>query len=247
MTVDTEEEGDWGGAWPTRDLSVATLQALPRCQELCSRHGVAVTYFINSAVLADADARRTALQLARHERVEIGMHVHPWNTPPLDPGRPVTAAETYIHNLPPELILAKLEHVYQQFEACGIRPTSYRGGRYSSGKTVQAFLRDKGFVADASVVPFTSWPEDGAPDYRHRGLEPVRRPGEPALWEIPLTLAFTRRPFEFWRACFERIEKTWLRKLRLIGLAEKLGLVRRVWLNFEDPLGEQMLPFLRQV
>jgi hypothetical protein len=33
------------------------------------------------------------------------------------------------------------------------------------------------------------------------------------------------------------VERTWLSKLRLIGLAEKLGLVRKVWLNFEiaDP------------
>ena len=56
-----------------------------------------------------------------------------------------------------------------------------------------------------------------------------------------------RRPLAFWRSCYERIERSPLRYLRLIGVAEKLGLVRRVWLNFEAPLGEYMLPFLRQL
>jgi hypothetical protein len=43
------------------------------------------------------------------------------------------------------------------------------------------------------------------------------------------------------------VEHSPLRHLRLIGVAEKLGLVRRVWLNFEVPLGEYMLPFLHQL
>jgi hypothetical protein len=63
------------------------------------------------------------------------------------------------------------------------------------------------------------------------------RDGQTALWELPLTLAYSRRPFRFWQRCFETVETTLLSKLRLIGLAERLGLVRRVWLNFEiaDP------------
>jgi hypothetical protein len=64
------------------------------------------------------------------------------------------------------------------------------------------------------------------------------------LWEIPLTLAFTRRPFSLWRNWYELVERTWLSKLRLIGLGERLGVVRKVWLNFESPLGQHMRSFL---
>jgi hypothetical protein len=101
------------------------------------------------------------------------------------------------------------------------------------------------------VVPFTTWKDDGAPDYRHRGLEPVRlpprRPGERPLWEVPLTLAFSRRPFALWCRLYDAVENSWLRRLRLIGIAERLGVVRKGWLNFEQPLGMQMLPFLQRL
>jgi hypothetical protein len=105
-----------------------------------------------------------------------------------------------------------------------------------------------GFRTDASVVPFTSWNEEGAPDYTGRGLTPVRWPPDAefpsAFWEIPLTLGFTRRPFGAWAALYRLVEKTWLRKLHVIGIAERLRLVRKAWLNFEDPLGRGMLLFL---
>jgi hypothetical protein len=101
------------------------------------------------------------------------------------------------------------------------------------------------------VCPYTTWSDDGAPDYRDRGLEPVRLPprraGQSALWEIPLTLAFTRRPFQFWRRWYDLIERSWLSKLRLIGIGERLGIVRKVWLNFESPLGSGMETLLDSV
>ncbi len=248
MTVDAEEEWEWCDVWPTNGLSVTNIHALPRLQDLCKRHRVATTYFANQAVLDDPQARDTILDLSRDDRVEIGMHVHPWNTPPLD-GIPVTTRTTFVHNLPAHLARAKLESVYGCFDRNGLRPTSFRGGRYSSGPTVRQFLRERGFLADASVVPFTTWTDEGAPDYRNRDLQPVRLPaqgdGEEPLWEIPLTLGFTRRPFGFWAKAYDFAGQTWLGKLRVVGAAEKLGLVRKAWLNFEDPLGRDMLSFLR--
>ncbi len=251
VTVDTEEEWHWDTGWPTRDLSVENIRQLPRFQELCARHGVATTYFTNQAVFDDAEARQTLLNVAQEKHVEIGMHIHPWNTPPLDPAPTVRARDTFVHNLPAEVVLAKLESVYQRFVENGLAPTSFRGGRYSCGPIVQQFLRDKGFLADASVLPYTTWKDEGAPDYRQRDLTPVRLPprhdGDKPFWEIPLTLGFTRRPFRFWQRTFDRIEHSWLRRLRLIGIADRCGLVRRVWLNFEQPLGRRMLPFLRKL
>lgn len=251
MTVDTEEEWDWGAGWPTGNLSVTNVSQLPKFQDLCERFGIATTYFVNQAVLDDPVARQTVLALAGREQVEVGMHIHPWNTPPLVQNGPVRARETYLHNLPDDVIRAKLHSVHDRFARLGWRPTSFRGGRYSSGRIVQQFLRDQGFRADASVVPYTTWRDDGAPDYRQRGLSPVRLPprfpGDEPLWEVPLTLGFTHRPFPFWGRCYELVERTWLRKLRLIGLADRIGLLRKVWLNFEEPMGRQMLPFLRML
>jgi hypothetical protein len=251
MTIDTEEEWDWNAGWPVKDLSVKNVRNLPRFQDLFDRHGVAATYFTAQAVFDDAEARAILLDIAKRERVEIGMHIHPWNTPPLADHGPVSVRETYLHNLPDELIDAKLNSVYQRFADYGLRPTSFRGGRFSSGGRIHQFLRDKGFLVDSSVVPYSRWDEDGAPDYRHRHLNPVRLPprheGDQPLWEVPVTLGFTRRPFAFWGRLYDRIAHSWLSKLRLIGLAERLGVVRKVWLNFEAPLGRRMLPFLEQL
>jgi hypothetical protein len=249
VTVDTEEEWDWEGDYPTRDLGLRNIQFLPELQAVCDRRGAAVTYFVNHAVLADPASRRVILDLARHPRVEIGIHIHPWNTPPLVGSEPVTPQETFLHNLAPDLARAKLESVYQQFVECGLRPTSFRGGRYSTSPAIQDFLRDRGVVADASILPFSTWPDDGAPDHRQRRLEPVRRPprrpGDAALWELPLTLGFTRQPFGLWHRLFEAVANSPLRHLRLIGLAERAGLVRKAWLNIETPLGRNTPPFLR--
>jgi hypothetical protein len=248
LTVDTEEEWDWDAGYPTENLSLRNIDQLPRFQDVCSKHNAAVTYFANHAVLADPAARRTLLEVARRPNVEIGLHIHPWNTPPLTPG-PVAPRDTFLNNLPPDLIRRKLATVYDAFAEHGLRPTSFRGGRYSTGPVVQDFLRDKGFVADCSVLPFTTWVDDGAPDHRHRRPLPVRllprRPGEPALWELPLTMGFTRRPFGLWHRLYETVRNSPLRHLRLIGLADRAGLVSKAWLSFESPLGERMVPFLR--
>jgi hypothetical protein len=38
-----------------------------------------------------------------------------------------------------------------------------------------------------------------------------------------------------------------MHKLRLIGIGERLGIVRKVWLNFESPLGEGMELLLERI
>lgn len=251
MTIDTEEEWDWSGGWPTDGLAVTNIRSLPRFQRLCDQYGIATTYFTNLAVLENDESRQTLLDLASGNQTEIGMHIHPWNTPPVTTDRTPTARSTFLHNLPPETIRAKLESVYNAFLRLGIGPTSFRGGRYSSGAPIHEFLQERGFIAECSVLPYTTWPEEGAPDYRQRDLTPVRIPprrkGQAPLWELPLTLAYSRSPFGFWRRCFEVVERSLLRKLRLIGLAEKLGLVRKVWLNFEIGDPYDWTPFLKML
>ena len=146
-----------------------------------------------------------------------------------------------------EVVEAKLASLLARFLENGLRPTSFRGGRYSSDGRIQGFLRDRGLLADSSVVPRTSWPDDGAPDFRARGVQPIRRPprreGDAPLWEIPLSLGFTRPPFALWRALYGAAERPWLRWLHPVGIVERLGLVERVWLNFELETAPRMLRF----
>lgn len=248
VTIDTEEEWDWDAGWPTETPSADNIAYLPEFQDICTRHGAASTYFVNHAVFQEPTAEATLKDFASRERVEIGMHIHPWNTPPMAP-EPPQARDSFVANLDDDLAYAKLQTVYDRLQQIGVSPTSFRGGRYSSGGTVHKFLRDRGFIADASVVPFTTWDVDGAPDYTDRGQLPVRlqSEGEPPLWELPLSLGFTRNPQRFWANVFRAIETTPLRHLRMIGIAERLNLVKRSWLNFEADLGYEPEPFLQKV
>jgi hypothetical protein len=239
VTVDTEEEWDWASGYPTGPTRTANIARLPAFQDACAAHGAAVTYFVNHAVLVDDASARIVCALAARPRVEIGMHIHPWNTPPLQAAERVPVRDSFIHNLPPELALAKLNAVYDAFAARGLKPTTFRGGRYSTCPLVQRWLRERGFVADASILPYTSWADDGAPDYTQRAPEPVRT--ESGLWELPLSLGFTRGPFGFWR----RVLAAAALVPKLVGALSKAGVAERAWLNFENPLGARMPPLIR--
>jgi hypothetical protein len=247
VTVDTEEEWDWSSGYPIGPTRTANIHRLPKFQAVCERHHAAVTYFVNHAVLVDPAARDVILQLSQRPRVEIGMHIHPWNTPPLQTYEKVPVRDSFLHNLPSELAIAKLNAVHAAFAACGLEPISFRGGRYSTGPLIQTWLREHAFVADVSVLPYTRWVDDGAPDYRTRGPEPVRLPGTPPLWELPLSLAFTRLPFAFWNNVLSIAEKPPLRYLHVVGILQKLGVFRKSWLNFENPFWEGMRALIRSL
>jgi hypothetical protein len=239
VTVDTEEEWDWASGYPTGPTRVTNIARLPAFQDACDKHGAAVTYFVNHAVLADDASARVISELAARPRVEIGMHVHPWNTPPLQAAERVPVRDSFIHDLPPELALAKLNTVYDAFASRGLKPITFRGGRYSTSALVQQWLRERGFVADASILPYTSWTDDGAPNYARRAPEPVRT--DAGLWELPLSLGFTRGPFGFWRRALSAASIV----PKLVGALSKFGVAERAWLNFENPLGARMPPLIR--
>jgi hypothetical protein len=248
ITVDTEEEWDWSSGYPTHSQSVSNIHGLERFHQACSDRGVPVTYFCNHAVLSDTETKTIIKGLHGSGMAEIGLHIHPWNTPPRATQTAVPCRDSFLANLPRELALEKLNTVYESFEHCELPvPTSFRGGRYSTSEWIQDYLVQRGCRADASILPYTTWRDEGAPDFLYRDPVPVRRcrPTWPhALWEIPLTLAFTRGPWSWWRWFYRLGERSPWRYLRLIGIAERL-LVRRIWINLEHDLGERSLDLLQ--
>ncbi len=251
MTVDTEEAWDWGGPFPTTQYSVEHIRRLASFQSVCDRHGMRPTYFANYAVMADDQARSAMCELSQRPNVEIGMHIHPWNTPPFVETATVLPRNTYLHTRPDAEVQAKLASTYETFLKAGLRPRSFRGGRYSTGGGIHRFLQDFGFVADCSIVPYTRWGEDGSPDFSRDGLMPYRlaAPGGSGspLWAIPQSAGFTRAPFRLWAGLHNAVEHTALSRLRLIGAADRIGLVRRVWLNFEMGSVSDWIPFLKRL
>ena len=84
-------------------------------QDACEQLGVHATYFVNHAVLKNDSAAEVIKQLAKRPGVEIGLHIHPWNTPPLSSGSSEPVRNSFLHNLPQELAIAKLQSVFEIF------------------------------------------------------------------------------------------------------------------------------------
>ncbi len=235
VTVDTEEEGLWGGRYPRTGLSVDNIEGIPRFQEICERYGVRPTYLVDAAIVESDRAVAILEPLAREGRCEIGTHVHPWCNPPFE--EPNDTYHSYLHNLSPELQYAKIEWLTERIaERFGERPRSFRAGRYgASGATIEA-LAKLGYLVDSSVTPFQDHSRDGGPDFRNAcwtpyrvGRDDILRPvSEGLLWEVPVSVGYTVADF---RAADRRrnwaMKSPW-RRLKAVGILDRLGLARRV-------------------
>ena len=245
ITVDTEEEWDWNSGYPTGPTRTGNIGQLPAFQARCEQAGAAVVYFTNHAVLNNPASRAIIQQLSTKPNTEIGLHIHPWNTPPIANTATVPVRDSFLHNLPWHVQQEKLDTTLQAFRDSGLSPTSFRGGRYSTSPDIQNYLRSRGLWVDCSVLPGTTWPDDGAPDYSQRDMTPRRLEcdGKP-IWELPLTIGNTatdqRRGAKWLQAADSRLG----RAFRLTGMLDRLNIVSRCWLNFENPLGNRMLSYL---
>jgi hypothetical protein len=234
LSVDTEED-HWH---PTRQqVTVENIRELPRFQALARRLGLRVTYFVDYPVATTRWAADILRDLHEEGDVEIGAHLHPWNTPPLQEGP--APRNSMLKNLALPLQLAKVERLRDAIAAgIGVKPVSFRAGRMGLGsETVEALIR-AGFLVDSSVTPFVSWEGYdegpnfiGAPArcYRVAPGSDVRVPvPDGPLCEVPISCGFTGRPFAWRSRALGFFSRPSVRPFRLAGIASQLNLVRQV-------------------
>jgi len=252
VSIDTEED-NWH---PCRDgVTVENIRELPRLDALFQRLGVRATYFTTYQV-AIRDWAAAILRELHGAGAELGAHLHPWNTPPLD--EPFAPRNTMLKNLPAALQLAKLEQLTLTLrEALGGRPVAFRAGRYGLGPdTVTALIRC-GYRVDSSVTPFVSW-EDyddgptfiGAPldSYRLAGGADVRVPQpDGPLVELPMSIGYSRPPSTMWVGLHRALSTPALRPLHLRGIASRAGIVKRISLSPETDSVRDMLTLSRRL
>ena len=192
VTVDTEEEGLWGGNYPIRNCSAENLRGLPRFQATCEALGVPPTYLIDAAVLSDAQAVADLRKWQNSSLCEVGTHCHPWCNPPIA-SETCTSVESYLCNLPADLQRQKLAWLTDRIaDSFGQAPTSYRAGRYGFSETSAAILDDLGYIVDSSVIPLHDYGQDGGPDFYDQPRRPFRYfDDERQLMELPVTTGFT--------------------------------------------------------
>ena len=234
VSVDTEEEGLWGGRYRVTGNTTENLGGLPRFQSLCERLGVPPTYVIDAPVLDDPQAVERLRGWQDSKVCEVGAHCHPWCNPPLKDIEP-REAETFLCNLPVEVQRAKLSWLTDRIaDSMGRTPTSYRAGRYGFNESSATILQELGYRVDSSLLPMHDYRDYGGPDFLMASRQCQPYFGDPSgLIEIPVTAGFTRPGYERRRSIWKRLRTQPWKRLRAPGIADRMGIARRVKLSPE--------------
>ncbi|MCY2966630.1 MAG: hypothetical protein NT069_23875 [Planctomycetota bacterium] len=192
-------------------------------------------------VLEDDYGASLLAELQRSGRAEVGGHLHPWCTSPF--GEELNARNSYLCNLPETLQKAKLTTLSEQIATrIGKRPTSFRAGRYGLGSFAARCLMDLGYVVDSSVIPFNNLNYDGGPDFTSAPWKPYRMSADDilrpdpngTLLELPVCAGFSGRNFVAASEWRHRLSQSPWARFRLVGLLDRIGLLRRVKLSPEQ-------------
>lgn len=189
ISVDVEEEGLFCGHYPRTPPGVANVAELERLAFIPRDFGLPLTLLVTYQVARDPAACLVLAQWRDHYRAEIGVHLHPWNTPPFlelpDP-EPVSS-----ERLPRGVLRDKFANLIAQVRAgLKVTPRSFRMGRFDAGPQVWSLLPEFGLQVDSSVAPLTLKNPD------HRGfLAPAdpfplwdRAPDGSTVLEVPITM-----------------------------------------------------------
>lgn len=235
VTVDTEEEGLWGGRFPRSGHTVKNILGVRRFQELCDRWAIQPTYLVDAAIVQDDYAVGVLRAIQDDGRCEIGCHVHPWCNPPFE--EELSDHNSYLCNLPEALQRKKLVWITDAIERrFGHRPASFRAGRYGLDVAGARILQELGYLVDSSVIPFTDYSSAGGPDFGGAPYQPYfvgeRDLCTPAqsgrLLEVPVSVGFSRPQFARAWTAHRILSDRWVRPLRIAGILDRLNVVRRI-------------------
>jgi hypothetical protein len=204
------------------------------------RHGVVPTYVIDFPVVNTPEAVSILRSIADDGRCEIGAHLHPWVSPPIE--EEVNIYNSFPGNLPPALEREKLARLTARIEhAFGQRPTIYKAGRYGLGPATFETLQELGFQVDASVVPHTDFSAYGGPDFTGFPAGPFWAGSN--LIALPLSVHFAGAVAALGPKLYSTLSNGLSVRLRLLGIAASLGLLERLRLS---PEGHTLAEMKRQ-
>lgn len=238
VAVDTEAEFDWNGPFLRTHTSVRNLRNQKMAQEIFDRYGVRPIYLVDHAVATQSEGYRPLQEIVQSGRCEIGAHLHPWITPPL--AEELSDRTSFSHNLPTSLQKEKLARLTEAvLTSFGVRPISYRAGRYGVGEEIAGILGSLGYEIDMSVQPGIDMRRIHGPDFRQALDRPYWFGGGCRLLEIPATPAFTGLiahpilPRALRVQLYDVISRPRLNRMRSLGIFARLRLLERLPLSPE--------------
>ncbi len=201
ITIDTEGDDLWS---QPSEITTRNAAFLPRFQELCERYALRPTWLTNWEMAESWNFREFGRDCLARDSAEIGMHLHAWNQPPIDP---LTAddfrRQPYLIEYSDALVRDKVRRLTDRLEELfDVKMRSHRAGRWALDERYAAALIAHGYKVDCSVTPGVDWSAaGGAPngsggtDYRRFPddayfVDPrdISRPGDSPLLEIPMTI-----------------------------------------------------------
>ena len=205
ITIDTEGDDLWSRP---REITTRNAKYLPRFQELCTRFKFKPVYLTNYEMAMSGDFVEFGRDVIAHDAGEIGMHLHAWNSPPLEP---LTSDDFFHHpyliEYPEGVMRDKIKTLTDLLEDRFDRKMlSHRAGRWAFDDRYAALLLEQGYRVDCSVTPGVDWSRNpghpagiGGSDYttspqRPYFLDPTVRCSESAkttngtLLEVPMTI-----------------------------------------------------------
>lgn len=203
ITIDTECDNAWA-----RSSSVTTENAkyLPRFQEFCEEFGFKPTYLTAYEMAADEHFVRMGREALARNACEIGLHPHPWNSPPI---YPLTEDDMRLHpymiEYPRDVIVQKTTYLTRMLEdTFGVAIRSHRAGKWVFNEVYADVLCELEYRVDCSVTPLVRWATGVAkgsgekvqiPDYRTFPAEPyflderdISQAGSSEMLELPMTI-----------------------------------------------------------
>lgn len=246
ITIDTEED-NWG-SFTDPIGSVDNVLALPRLQELFNKYGAVPTYLINYPVASQQRSIDVLSTFLSEGVCEIGTHCHPWNTPPIE--EVINDRNSMMCNLDYALLIKKMRHLHKTIEDnFQVKPVSFRAGRWALSEDVARCLSELGYLVDTSMTPFVDWSSIQGPNFRHSSTRPFYFKANDLsesddmgdLLEMPPTIGFYQPNFQLCDYLMNRIEESWLSRLRLLGVLDRLNLLNFHWLSPEMSSGKEMV------
>ena len=230
--IDTEGDNQWDAASRERQ-TFENVHALERLHARFERYGVRPTYLVTHPVVTDPQSSGVLLRLLARGNCEIGAHHHAWETPPC------TAEDVRRH---PYALALPLDQFEEQLQALtvaiedrtGVRPVSYRSGRFGFSASHVSALERAGYVVESSVAPLFNEAHKRGPDFVGAPVSPyylayddARCPGASDVLEIPVSAGLNRRVPDWLERLYGRAPRPYTTRRVL----RKLGVARVMWLR----------------
>lgn len=230
--IDTEGDNQWD-ARSREYQTFENIYALPVLHALFARHGVRPTYVITHPVAMDPRSAGVLRRLCEAGDCEIGAHHHAWETPPCTPDD--VRRHGYASQLPLNQFEQQVAHLTEAIHASiGVRPVSYRSGRFGFAAAHVAALEKNGYLVESSVAPLFYEAHKHGPDFVEAPLRPyflsydsATRPGTSQVLEVPVSAALNRRLPARLQYLYARAPRPYTTK----RILRKIGVARMRWLR----------------